>query len=66
MQDLYIYLTLFGLTGIGWLIKSGLIIAVTGLGMFIFGCTLWNTLAWQSALTAVVGLLMIVKGLTTK
>ena len=49
---------LLGITGIGYLFRAGLFIILAGLGMIVFGFTLWSTYEWLSIVLVLVGMLL--------
>ena len=49
---------LLGITGIGYLFRAGLFIILSGLGMIVFGFTLWSTYEWLSIVLVLVGMLL--------
>ena len=53
---------LLGVTGLGYLVRAGLIVIASGLGFIIFGFTLWSLYEWLSIVLVVVGAILVWQG----
>lgn len=62
MTNGIIYIVLFGMTGLGYWIRVPLIVMLAGLGLVIFGFTLWSTYWWLSLITVIVGMVLFWTG----
>ena len=57
-----IFLILLGATLLGYMIRAGLILMLTGLGFIVFGFTLWALFSWLSMVIVGVGAVVFWQG----
>jgi hypothetical protein len=53
---------LLGVTAVGYFIRAGLVVIIAGLGIVIFGFTLWPLYAWLSIILVLVGMILVWQG----